>query len=409
MTSFEQARALILDSVQPLEAEEVEILLALGRTAAEDVVAPISLPVFDNSAMDGYALRAIDFESFSSLEVVGFVPAGAEDSPHLPPGTAVRIMTGAPVPESADSVVPLEETRQDEIGRVHVLSTIRKGQHIRRTGEDVTKGETVLPKGSQITVQAVNLLAAMGISSVLVHRKPKVAVLATGDELVQLGSRLTKGKIFDSNSQALAAAVVEAGATPILLGIAGDERESLRKKILDGLNADALITAAGVSVGDRDFVREVLAELGGTEMFWNVEIKPGKAMAFTTISGKPVFSLPGNPVSALLTFEELVRPALQTMSGKRGVIRPLAIAILQDQLRKKPGRVFFARVRLALVEGQLLAWSAGTQDTGHQKPLLHTDGIAVLPPESTLFQPGEQIKVHILSADFGMLQPELST
>ena len=385
-----------------MESEPVEILDSLGRVSAEDVIAPLNLPSFNNSAMDGYVVRVADCNRFEALTVTGYIPAGGTATTEVTPGNAIRIMTGAPIPQGCDAIVPFEET-EDTGNHVQIQTAPRPGQHIRWAGEDVTLGETVLPAGTLIRVPAISMLASLGRTQVRVYRKPIVAILATGDELTEPGQPLPEGKLFNSNSPALAAAVCEAGAVPLVLGIARDDREHLRQRIASGLQADALITAAGVSVGDCDFVRETLAELGVKQLLGKVNMKPGKAMAFGTRDGKPIFSLPGNPVSAMITFEKMVRPALLKMMGHRQVVTPLMTAILQEELRKKPGRIFFARVRLQITEGKLLAWSAGHQDTGFLKTMLQADALAVLPADRTSFAAGEEIDVHILSKAPGML------
>jgi molybdopterin molybdotransferase len=248
------------------------------------------------------------------------------------------------------------------------------------------------------------MLASLGRKFVQVYRKPLIAILATGDELVEPGEFLPDGKVFNSNSLALAAAVMEAGATPVIIGVARDDREHLRQKISEGLLADALITAAGASVGDCDFVREILAELGVKRIFWQVDIKPGKCAAFGVKDGKPVFSLPGNPVSAIVTIEELVRPALLKMMGHQRIIKPALTAILQEDLQKKSGKTYFSRVRLEHVDGKYLAWSAGNQNTGFSRTMLQADALAILPPARTSLTAGEEINIHVLSNELGMLE-----
>jgi molybdopterin molybdotransferase len=406
MLSFEEAREIILDNMAPMETETVEILDSLGRVTAEEVIAPLNLPTFDNSAMDGYAVRVADCNRFAPLAVSGYIPAGGAVVSEVVPGNAIRIMTGAPVPPGCDAIVPIEDVEEaEDAGKeIWVVKTApRVGQHIRLAGGDVKLGETVLPLGMLISVSAISMLASLGRTKVQVYRKPVVAILATGDELVEPGQPLAPTQVFNSNSVALAAAVREVGGEAIMLGIARDSREHLRQMTAAGLHADVLITAAGISVGDRDLVRETLAELGVNQIFWKVAMKPGKSMAFGTSHGIPVFSLPGNPVSSMITFEELVRPALLKMMGHRKVIKPLVTATLQEEMRKKPGRVFFARVRLECVNGKLLAWNAGKQETGFVQPLLHADALAVLPAARTLFAAGEEINVHLLSTFLGYI------
>jgi molybdopterin molybdotransferase len=407
MLSFEEARNLILSNVIPVEAEEVAVSDSLGRVTAEDVIASMNLPCFDNSAMDGYAVRVSDCNRFSPLTVSGFIPAGGVTVAGVLPGHAIRIMTGAPVPQACNAIVPLEEVEETgEIeGEIWVLKAApRPGQHIRLEGEDVKRGETILTAGTPISVPAISVFASLGRTQVRVYRKPVVAILATGDELVEPGQALPKGKLFNSNSVALAAAVREAGAIPMILGIARDDRGDLLEKITAGLRADVLITAAGVSVGDRDFVRKALAELGVNEVFWKVNIKPGKSMAFGKSGRKPVFSLPGNPVSAMITFEEMARPALLKMMGHKKVLRPMMTAILKEHMHKKSGRVLFSRVKLECVNGKFLAWNAGNQDTSSLKTMLHSDALAILPADRTSFAAGEEVSVHFISREVGVLE-----
>jgi molybdopterin molybdotransferase len=396
MMSFEEARALILSNVALLEAEQVELLDSLGRVIAEDVIAPLNLPSFDNSAMDGYAVRVADCNGFAPLPIIGYIPAGGAAITEVAAGSAIKIMTGAPVPPGCDAIVPFEDAKESD-HKVLIQAAPLPGQHIRRAGEDVKRGEKVIAAGTLVRVPEISMLASLGRTSIQVYRKPLVAILATGDELVEPGQDLPEDKVFNSNSAALAAAVLEAGAVPWILGIARDDRKHLRRMITTGLQADVLITAAGVSVGDRDFVREALTELGVKQLLWKVHMKPGKSMAFGTKDGKPIFSLPGNPVSAMITFEELVRPALLKMMGHRRVIKPLMTAILQEDLHKKSGKTYFARVRLQRVGDKYLAWSGGNQETGFLHTMLHADALAILPPDRTEFAAGEEINVHILS------------
>jgi molybdopterin molybdotransferase len=335
MTSIEEAREIILTNVSAVEAETVELLDSLGRVCAQEVIATMDLPSFDNSAMDGYAVRSAD-SHLNSLTISGYVPAGASSAIGVEQGCAVKIMTGAAIPSGCDAVIPMEDT--NEFGsQIKPIPPVRSGQHIRRAASDVHCGDILIPAGTPIRPAEISILASMGRTKVRVYHRPQIAILVTGDELVEPGEALFAGKLYNSNSLALAAAVRDAGAIPLILGIARDSREHLRKQLALGFASDALITAAGVSVGDRDLVREVLSELGVKQRFWQVNIKPGKSVAFGTKGGKPVFSLPGNPVSAMVTFEELVRPALLRMRGQRRVLRPLLTAVLQEELWKNSG------------------------------------------------------------------------
>lgn len=398
MPTFEEARNIILQHVGILGAESTPLLESLGRVLAEDISAPWDMPSCSNSAMDGYAVQAGDCKVGEPLPVVDYIPAGACSQKPLERRTAIRIMTGAPIPEGCDSIVPLEETTESEEG-VFVQQVVTVHQHVRMAGEDIRKGELVLSRGTRIRPKDISVLASLGKGNVPVFRKPRVAIVATGDELLELGEIPADGRIINSNSYFLAAAIKALGATPIMLGIARDNRNSHRQMLSEGLDADVLITSAGVSVGDRDLVRDVLGELGVEQIFWRVDVKPGKALAFGMKDATPVFALPGNPVSTMLTFEEFVAPALLKMMGHKNVIWPLFCAELQHEIRKAPGRTHLARVQVEYTNGRYLARSAGKQETGLLKTLLNANAIALLPSERTTFVVGDPIQVHFLNVD----------
>ena len=282
---------------------------------------------------------------------------------------------------------------------VRARGPVRPGANVRRRGEDLRTGEVAVRAGTVIGLPEVSWLATASRLVVAVHRRPRVAILSTGDELVPPGEPLGAGKIHDSNGLTLAAAVRLAGGEPILLGIARDEREALRERLVEGLRADVLVTTAGVSMGDRDHVREVLSSLGARQVFWKVDIKPGRPTAFAVHGATPVFSLPGNPVSTILTFEQLVRPAILRLGGRRAVLRPTVRATFQEELRRKPGRVGFVRVRLERRDDALLAWSAGNQETGILKTMLRADGVAVVPAGQGDLLPGTDVDVQILAGN----------
>lgn len=403
MPAFEEARRIILNSVSPLGIERVALLDSLGMIVAEDIVAPWDMPSFDNSAMDGFAVREADCREPVSLGIAGYIPAGGAAITPLEPGCAIRIMTGAPIPPGCDAVVPVEETEESN-NQVRIMGAVSHRQHIRFKGEDVSCGETIIAAGTLIRPPEISMLASFGRAFVPVWRKARVAILSTGDELIELGESVEPGRIINSNALSLAAAVMEIGAHPVILGIARDNPESHREKLLEGLKADALITSAGVSAGDRDLVRDILKELGVEQLFWKVDIKPGGPTAFGMKDGRPVFSLPGNPVSTMVTFEEFVRPAILRMMGHRRVLKPFIRAVLKSKAKKKPGKINFLRVRLAFEEGRYLAYSSGDQNTGILKTMLMADAIAMLPADHTEFSPGEEVDVHILSGNAEMLE-----
>ncbi|MEJ2698340.1 MAG: molybdopterin molybdotransferase MoeA [Desulfuromonadales bacterium] len=405
MPTFIEARRIILQHVRPLGSERRSLLEAAGRVIAEEVIAPREMPQEDNSAMDGYAVRAADCrEPGAVLRLCGYLPAGASAvGVAATPGTAVKIMTGAPIPHGADAVVPFEKTAEYQ-DTVEIRISVRAGDHIRVRGEDIAAGETVIPCGTVLRPPEVGLLASFGRVMVPVFRRARVAILSTGDELVEAGEVPAPGKIVNSNSLALAAALQEIGAEPILLGIARDNRKCHLEKISEGLRADALVTSAGVSTGDRDLVRPVLAELGVEPVFRTVKIRPGRPTAFGIKGDVPVFSLPGNPVATMITFEEFVRPALLKMMGHRRVVKPLLRAVLQEEVRKKPGRLQFLRVRVEVRDGDYLATTSGDQNTGILKSMVRADGLALLPEEAEFFAAGERVGVHLLGQDPVMLE-----
>ncbi len=395
MISFEEARDIILTSVSPVGTERINLLDTAGRVLAEDMIAPWDMPLWDNSAMDGFAVNAADFgKTPCTLKVSAFLPAGAKaDGIRVEQGSAVRIMTGSPTPQGCDAVVPLEETQNDALS-VTLLGPVKTGDHIRFRGEDVPEGAIFARAGSIIRPPEVNILASFGMALVPVYRRPTVAIVSTGDELVELGKTPGPGEIINSNALSLAIAVREAGAVPLIIGIAKDSRESHLEKLRDGLRADVMITSAGVSSGDLDLVRAVLEELGTQQLFWKVGIKPGGPTAFAMNGVKPVFSLPGNPVSTMITFDEFVRPALLKMQGFSRVLRPIFKATLREEIIKKQGKVQIMRIRLEREDGRWYASSAGKQQTAILKTMVDADALAVLPAANTRFKAGEEVDVH---------------
>lgn len=394
--SFYEGRQKILDTVPTLEIENVPLLDAAGRAVAENIMAHQSLPAFDNSAMDGYAVRIADCSIGNILPVTGYLPAGEVSTDTTKPGTAVKIMTGAPLPQGADAVIPFENCKEEQ-NQITILQTVKKGDHIRWTGEDIRPGDPVITAGTLLRPAEISLLASLRQATVPVHRRARVAILASGDELQEIDELPFQGGVANSNSWALAAAIQEIGAIPVMLGIARDNLADLRQKIEEGLQADVLMTSAGVSAGDHDHVREVLKELKVVAVFWKLKIKPGHPTAFGMKGHTPVFSLPGNPVSTLLTFEEFVRPALLKMMGHHSVLKTLHRATLSEPIKKKRGRLQIYRVSVTLnQDGEMVVSSAGDQNTGIQNSLVAAQGVALLEAERDFFAAGEKIDFHFL-------------
>jgi molybdopterin molybdotransferase len=347
--------------------------------------------------MDGFAVRAAECELGAALPIAGYMPAGATPIAAVGQGCAIKIMTGAPIPISCDAVVPFEAAEEVN-GAVRLKKTVAPRQHVRFRGEDISAGDTILADGDIIRPVHIGVLASFGKKKTVVYRQPKVAVLSTGDELVENPEDLVPGKVLDSNRWAIAAAVRECNAIPVMLGIARDDAQSHRDKLQEGLHADVLITSAGVSAGDRDLVRDILAELDVRPVFRGVRVKPGSPTCFGLRGSTQVFSLPGNPVASLIAFEEFVKPALLKMMGHQSVLNTFLPAILASEVRKSPGHAKLLRVRLEQREGMLWAWSAGKQDTGMQKTLLRADALALLPEDRVSFSAGETVSVQMLNS-----------
>jgi len=431
MISVEEALERVLSYVHRLEPEEQPIADALGQVLAEDAQAGFDIPPFDNTAMDGYAVRAADTNGASEsspvrLRVIGELAAGYVFEGEVTPGTAVRIMTGAPVPRGADAIVPFEETDETSTGSagsaaghrfgafakassdVGVLKAARPGANIRRAGEDVRRGAVVMQEGAALGPAQIGVLASLGRATVRVYRRPVVAVLSTGDEVLDPGQPMSPGKIYDSNAYSVSAMVQEAGGIPRRLGIASDTVEALTAKLREGLDpsgsaqgrADLLITSAGVSRGDYDVVKDVLAKEGEID-FWTVRMKPGKPLAFGAFPAAdgrrvPHIGLPGNPVSSMITFELFGRPAIYTMLGKTGWERPRVRAIAEERIENSDGRRVYARAILSQRDGRYHASLTGPQGSGILTSMALANALAVVPEDVRAIEPGDEVACLVI-------------
>lgn len=413
MISVGEALEKILSYVSVLEPEEKPILEALGQILAEDVAAPFSIPPLDNAAMDGYAVAwesvaGASPDSPRALRVIGEVAAGYLAEGTVGPGQAIRIMTGAPVPSGADTVIPFEDTDeqaqrqagwQGAITEISVRQESPRGGNIRRAGEDVSQGSLVFEAGIRLRPAEIGVLASLGRAKVKVIRRPVVAILATGDELAEVGDPLPPGHIYNSNSYSVASLVRRYGGIPRSLGIARDNVVSLTAKVEEGLSADMLITSAGVSTGDYDMVKDVLAQQGEIS-FWTVRMKPGKPLAFGFFvrEGRtiPHLGLPGNPVSSMITFEQFARPALLKMMGLTNLAMPTIQAIFQDRLSNSDGRRVFARAIVTQRNGQYYASLTGPQGSGILTSMALANGLVIVPEEKPQVRPGDLVMVQML-------------
>ena len=413
MISVDEALEKILGHTDVLGEEERPILDAMGQVLAEDIHSDIDVPPLDNSAMDGYAVRSEDTRGASPqsprlLRVIDTVTPGAISRHKVTPGTAIRIMTGAPIPEGADSVVKFEDTDEAQkggaSGETNILCKVEAGLNIRRAGEDIIRGTKVFSQGVVLRPAEVGVLASLGRSTVKVIRRPVVAVLATGDELVDIDKPLPPGKIYNSNTYSVAALILRYGGIPKILGIALDSEEALVAGLRRGLAADMLITTGGVSMGDYDVVKDVLAKEGKVA-FWKVRMKPGKPLAFGTVKGVnqdgtardiPHLGLPGNPVSAMVTFELFARPAILKMTGKKRLAKPAVKAVIENSVINTDGRRVFTRAIVEKRDGQYFARLTGPQGSGILTSMTLANGLVIIPEDKARVDKGDMVQVMML-------------
>jgi molybdopterin molybdotransferase len=400
--SVEEARKFVLSQVRPMGLETVFLLDARERVLGEDLVAPRNLPPWDNSAMDGYAVLHADLKTGARLQVIEDVPAGYEPKKTVTAGTAIRIMTGAPIPKGADVVLPVELT--SESGETVTVTATGKlpspREHIRPSGEDVKAGETVIRAGEVMSPAAIGVAASLGRATVRVFQRPRVAILSTGDEIAEVGGPVGGGQIYTSNSYTLAAACARIGAVPVYLGIARDTREDLHAKLSAALGCDAILTTGGVSVGEYDFVKEVLQSLGSKMQFWRVAQRPGYPLAFGLIGERPAFGLPGNPVSTMVSFEQYAQPALLKMAGRTRLFAPMVQARLEDEIRVKPGKTYFLRGVLRREGDGFVVRTTGGQGSGILSSMLRGNSLIVIPVEKDGAKPGEVVQVQVIDPNF---------
>ncbi len=407
MLSVTEASARILADIRPLPPERVALLDAPGRVLAEDVVAPLTLPAWDNSAMDGYAVRGEDIAAASeaapvTLAVLETVAAGAFPARPVGPGEAIRIMTGAPIPGGADTVVRVEDT---DGGTARV--TVRNGRDLRKNirprGEDLRQGEMVLRAGTPIAAAQIGILASVGAAQVEVGRRPRVAILGSGDELVDLDrfhEALAGRKIVSSNSYTLHALVRSAGGDPLNLGVAADTPAALRERLERAVGCDLILTSAGISVGEFDYTREVLESLGAEMRFWRVRMRPGAPLGFGLLGGTPWIGLPGNPVSAMVTFELFVRPVLRRMLGHTRLFRRPTPVRLDEPVSIGARLTHFLRAVVTPAEdGTLTARLTGPQGSGILTSMSLANALLVVPETRPRCEAGEVVNALLLTEE----------
>ena len=395
--SVTDARSLILNGLSPVDGwERVAVRAALGRVLARDVIAPYNVPAHDNSAMDGYAVRAADLatDAETGLMVVGTAFAGRPFSGLVGPGQAVRIMTGAAIPQGADTIV-VQEVARREHDQVFIPTGQKKGQNLRHAGEDLAEGSVALAAGTRCGPAELGLIASLGIAEVVVQRRLRVAFFSTGDEIASIGRPLAPGEVYDSNRYTLFGALSRLGCDLLDMGVVPDEPAALEAAFRDAsLAADVIITSGGVSVGEADFIREMMTRMGEVS-FWKLAIKPGRPMAFGRIGNATLFGLPGNPVAVMVTFYQFVQDALLTLMGVTPLPPAEHFAVRADfAMRKQPGRVEYLRGRLERDGAELSVAMAGAQGSGVLRSMSEADCFIVLPEDCTAVQPGDTVSVQ---------------
>ena len=401
MISIEEALDLILGQVQALPPIRLPLTETLGRALAEDVFSQDDIPPFDNSAMDGFAVRAEDLRGATAatpaaLRLTETIQAGGYSERPVLSGEAAKIMTGAPVPPGADTVVQVEVT-EERGGQVFISEDPGEGANIRRAGEDIGAGDRVLERGDPIGPAEMGLLSSVGRAEVEVHGAPRIAIIATGSELVPPGTPLGAGQIRDSNSYTLYSLCREMGLEPERLGIAPDEYSATRQMIEAGLDYDVLLTSGGVSVGEFDFVKEVQDDLGVERLLWKVAMKPGKPLVFGRRGDSLVFGTPGNPVAVMVAFEVFIRPALLKMMGFARYRRPTRRALLDEAVRNRHGRVHVMRVRAREeADGRWHVRSTGPQGSGILRSMHLANGLIFIPTDRRQMEPGEEVDLVLL-------------
>jgi molybdopterin molybdotransferase len=393
MISVEEALERILAQVKPLDVVQVPLNKAPGLVLAQDIIAGEDIPPFANSAMDGFALRSKDSKPQEGkpprLRIIGEIAAGYVASGTVEEGTTMRIMTGAPVPQGADSVIQVELTRSEGSGSewVEILQEVAAGNNIRPAGEDMQRGQKILSAGSEISAWEIGILATAGWVDVPTIRRPRVAILSTGDEIIEVGEALQPGKIRNSNSYLLEAAVSQAGAEPHRLGIARDTVESLREKLSEATQYDLILTSGGVSVGEFDLVKEIMQEQGKIN-FWRINMRPGKPVAFGHIGGVPLLGLPGNPVSSAVTFILFGRPLIRKMLGHTRLLKPQVPVTVEDGIKDRSMRRHYVRAHVTWQDGHFVARTTGNQGSHILTSLLNANALIIVPEGGKGVQPG---------------------
>jgi molybdopterin molybdotransferase len=398
--SFEEAKDIIINSIKQLEYEDVSIFDALNRYLFNEIISDIVSPPLDNSGMDGYAVKSTDTKGASrgnpkKLKITGEIRAGEYKSEPVVNGTAVRIMTGAPIPEGADAVIEFEET-EEKNNEVMIYREVPVSDNIRFAGENIKKGDLILNRGDRLGPANIGLLASLNHGKIRVFRQPKIAIISTGDEIVDIGEEITHGQIRNSNSYTLYSEIKKYNCLPYYLGIAKDTIEDTEKIFNEAYKYDVIISTGGVSMGKYDFIKDIYNNHNVDIKFEWVKVKPGRPCMFGLKGGKPVFGLPGNQVSTMTSFLQFVRPALLKMMGANKIDKPVVNAILEDEIRKKPDRLNLIRGIFTIRNNEFFVTTTGDQGSGILRSMSQANCLIIVPQETTLVMAGEKVAIQLI-------------
>lgn len=398
--ALEEAQRIMLDTAAVTETEDIDLMDSVNRVLAEDIYAGIDLPPFDRSPLDGYALRSDDTKNSTKtnparLQIIAEVAAGYTTGKKLEPGTAIKVLTGAPIPSGADVVIKYEDTVEAN-GEVLIFAPLKENSNLVWAGEDVKKGEKLIEKGTVVTYGEIGMIAAQGKPTIKVYKKPEVAIISTGDELAEVGETLGPGKIYNSNLYAIGAAVISSGGIPVLMGVVPDRISDSMEKISAALNrADIVLTTGGVSVGDYDVIKDVFKNIGAEILYWRVAMKPGSPAVFARRGGKLLIGLSGNPAAAVITYQLMVKPLIYKTSGRKNYMLQRITAIMEDKFTKRCSQRRFLRASLFFKEGKVFASLTGKQSNGVMKSIMGCNAFVEIMPGDSIKE-GDTVNVILL-------------
>lgn len=402
MISVDDALKIVLENINTLADTEVKLTDGLDRVLKEDIYSSFNVPQYDNSAMDGYAVRYQDIQNVSkdnpvTLDIIEELAAGSLSSKIVGENLATKIMTGALIPQGADSVIKIEDTEYVEKNKVRIFNKIPLGKNVRKKGEDIKNKELVLSRGTFLKSSHIGLLASLGKQKINVIKNPKIAILATGDEVINIDEKLDPGKLYSSNTYSLFCQIIKCGGTPKILGIAKDNAKDLEEKIKNGFDCDLILTSGGVSVGDYDLVKSTFNNLGADIKFWKVSMRPGKPLVFGIINGIPWFGLPGNPVSSMVSFEIFVKPAIFKMTNQKLYKKTKVEAVLKEDITKKSGLRSYLRAKTFWKDGHYITTTTGPQGSGILKSMVYANSLIILPEEKEVIKKNTKVSVMFLN------------